>query len=101
MMTTTDTRILVGEIVEEALTLTVEELCEACDVEHDRVAELVEQGLLDLQAGGELRLAGDSLRRARVALRLQRDLGVNAAGAVLVVELLERIAALEQRLRNR
>jgi chaperone modulatory protein CbpM len=101
MMTTTDTRILVGEIVEEALTLTVEELCEACAVEHDRVAELVEQGLLDLQAGGELRLAGDSLRRARVALRLQRDLGVNAAGAVLVVELLERIAALEQRLRNR
>lgn len=100
-MTTPDARILVGEIVEEELTLTVEELCQACAVEHERVAELVEQGLLELQAGGELRLAGDSLRRARVALRLQRDLGVNAAGAVLVVELLERIAALEQRLRNR
>lgn len=100
-MTTPDARILVGEIVEEELTLTVEELCQACAVEHERVAELVEQGLLELQAGGELRLAGDSLRRARVALRLQRDLGVNAAGAVLVVELLERIAALEQQLRNR
>lgn len=100
-MTTPDARILVGEIVEEELTLTVEELCQACAVEHERLAELVEQGLLELQAGGELRLAGDSLRRARVALRLQRDLGVNAAGAVLVVELLERIAALEQRLRNR
>lgn len=100
-MTTPDARILVGEIVEEELTLTVDELCQACAVEQERVAELVEQGLLELQAGGELRLAGDSLRRARVALRLQRDLGVNAAGAVLVVELLERIAALEQRLRNR
>jgi hypothetical protein len=33
-------------------------------------------------------------------VRLQRDLGVNAEGAALIVELLDRIDALEQRLRH-
>jgi chaperone modulatory protein CbpM len=100
-MATTDTRVLTGQIVEEDLTLTIDELSCACAVEPGRVAELVEHGLIQWQAEGSLQLGGDSLRRARVALRLQRDLGVNAAGAALVIELLERIEALETRLRGR
>lgn len=98
-METSDTRILVGQLVEEELTLTVDELSGVCAVERSRIVELVEHGLLELQAGD--RFSGDALRRARLALRLQRDLGVNAAGASLVVELLDRIEALETRLRAR
>ncbi|HUG73448.1 MAG TPA: chaperone modulator CbpM [Steroidobacteraceae bacterium] len=100
-MATTDTRILVGQIVEEEVMLTLDELSCACAVERGRVVELIEHGLMDHSAEGDQLLGGDSLRRARIALRLQRDLEVNAAGAALVIELLERIEVLEARLRNR
>jgi chaperone modulatory protein CbpM len=100
-MATPDTRILIGQILEEELTLTVDELSYACAVDRERVAELIEYGLMEWSPEGDKRLGGNSLRRARVALRLQRDLGLNAAGAALVIELLERIEGLEERLRNR
>jgi len=96
-MANPDTRIFIGQLVEEEVTLSVDELSGICAVERSRIVELVEQGLLELQA--EDRLGGDALRRARMALRLQRDLGVNAAGVSLVVELLDRIAALEAHVR--
>lgn len=94
-MTTREQQLLVGQIVEEELTLTLDELSGVCAVERERIVELVELGLLEPQEGAGQRIGGDALRRARTALRLQRDLGINAAGAALVVELLERIEALE------
>jgi len=44
------------------------------------------------------RFPGMQLRRARVAVRLQRDLGVNTAGAALALQLLDEIEALRARL---
>ena len=63
--------------------------------------ELVDQGIIETRSRTELRFSGTALRRARTALRLQHDLGVNAAGAALVVDLLERIESLERRLGHR
>ncbi|RYG63263.1 MerR family transcriptional regulator, partial [bacterium] len=57
-----------------------------------RIVELVDEGVLEPESL--------SLQRARLALRLQRDLGVNVAGTALVIELLERIASLERRLQR-
>ena len=51
--------------------------------------------MLEVDAGGLL-FTGRSLRRARTAVLLQRDLGVNVAGVALVIELLERIEVLER-----
>jgi chaperone modulatory protein CbpM len=45
------------------------------------------------------RFSSSHLRRARVALRLQADLGLNLAGAALVVQLLDEIAELRACLR--
>lgn len=90
--------IVAGQIVEEELALSIEELCSACAVGRERLVELVEHGLLDGPGTGG-RFRGDALRRVRLAVRLQRDLGVNAAGAALAVELLARIEVLEARLR--
>lgn len=96
-MASDELRILAGELVEEELHLTLEELGLACAARRENLLELIEQGLLDSPAPEGGRYSGNALRRARAALRLQRDLGVNAAGAVLVVELLERIDVLQQR----
>ncbi len=44
------------------------------------------------------RFPGVSVRRVRTVVRLQRDLGVNVAGAALAIELLDEINALRARL---
>lgn len=85
------------EVVEESVQLTLVQLCRACHAEEGAVAELVKHGVLDPEGGepDDWRFAGDSLRRSRVALRLIRDLGVNAAGAALALELMARIEELQ------
>lgn len=92
------TQILVGQVVEEELTLSIDELSSACGVERACIVELIGHGVIEMHGGDAGRLGGGALRRARLALRLQRDLDLNVAGAALVVELLDRIAALEAQL---
>ncbi len=89
---------LTGTIVEEVTVLTTSELGRLCTVEVQRIVELVDEGILDVEgeARGEWRFAPSSLRRARTALRLQQDLGINLAGVALALELLEEIAALRR-----
>ena len=57
------------------------------------LVDLVEEGVI-APAGtvaGEWRFTGLQLRHARVAVRLQRDLGVNPAGAALALQLLDEL----------
>jgi chaperone modulatory protein CbpM len=88
------------EIVEEETRLTLVELCRACDVSTEAVAELVSQGVLDPygRSPQDWLFAGDNLSRARRALRLIRELGVNPAGAAVALELIEQIERLQARL---
>jgi chaperone modulatory protein CbpM len=57
-----------------------------------------------LQPSGDKREAwrfhGDSLARMRLATRLMQDLEINTAGVALALDLLDRIAELESRLRR-
>jgi chaperone modulatory protein CbpM len=46
------------------------------------------------------RFTGQSLRRARLALSLTRDLEVNAPGVALALDLLDEIAQLQARLQR-
>jgi chaperone modulatory protein CbpM len=91
---------LAGLIVEEQLELSLDELCNACAVERHRIVELVEEGVLETRSITEWRFGGQALRRARTALRLQRDLDLNVAGVALAIELMERIELLERQLRR-
>jgi chaperone modulatory protein CbpM len=90
-----------AEIVPEVLTeLTLADLCRACAVRTEFVVELVEEGVL-VPSGREpqrWRFPYAHIRRVRVVSRLERDLGVNVAGAALALELLEEIEALRARL---
>ncbi len=46
------------------------------------------------------RFSGSALQRARTAMRLQRDLGINLAGVALAMDLLDEIEELRGRLRR-
>ncbi len=76
----------------------LEELSGACAVEQRFIVELVDEGVLEARGSTDDRFGGEALRRARRALRLQRDLGLNAAGTALALQLLDRIEDLERRL---
>ena len=92
---------LSGIILEELTELTLAEVCRACTVNVDCIVELVEEGVIT-PIGREphrWRFSGTHMRRATVALRLQRDLGVNLAGAALALQLMDEVEALRARLR--
>ena len=93
----------VGIILDEQAQLTLAELGRACAVHAELIIELVEEGVL-APIGREpdhWLFTGAHMRRARMALRLQRDLGVNFAGAALALQLLDEVEALRARLRAR
>jgi len=78
--------------------LSVQDLERMFAVEQRRIIEWVEEGVisaLEMDAA-EWRFSGAQLRRARIALRLERDLGVNAAGVALALELLEELEQLRR-----
>ena len=88
-------------ILEEQTQLTLTDLCQACAVHDEQIIALVDVGVLEPQGRepGHWRFGGASLNRARRALRLQRDLDIDLAGAALAVELLDEIESLRTRLR--
>jgi len=88
-------------ILEEQTQLTLADLCRACAVHAERIIELVDAGVLEPQGREPAHwiFAGASLHRARKALRLQRDLGIDLVGAALALELLDEIDTLRTRLR--
>ena len=82
--------------------MTLAQLCRACELSEAQIIELVEQGVIDPLGPepAEWRFVSVSLRRVRITRNLQRDLGVNAPGAALALELLEEIEELRARLRR-
>jgi len=89
------------ELIDEQRTFTLAELCRCFAIEAEFVEALVEQGILEPagKRGYHWCFPASSLRRTRITLHLQRDLGVNLAGAALALDLLERIDELDARLR--
>lgn len=93
-----------GFILEEQNEFTLHDLSQACAAQTDRIVELVYEGVLaplgsDLQNQPEAwHFNGAHLQRAKVALRLQNDLGVNLAGAALALELLDELDRMRARL---
>jgi chaperone modulatory protein CbpM len=95
-------RPLSGIVLDEHTELDLCQLCEVCGVDAERVIEMVGEGVVAPSgtAPHQWCFTGIAVIRVRTALRLQRDLRVNLAGAALALDLLEELAEL-RRLRDR
>ncbi len=92
-MSSLQDRPLTGVIFEESAVLTVSDLSRMCAVEERHIVEYVEEGVLNVAevSSSEWHCTGAALRRARLALRLERDLELNLAGVALALQLIEEL----------
>lgn len=99
-MSDANARVLRGRIVEEDVHLTLVELCRACGAREEELTTWVVEGVLEPESDGPpgWRFGGPSLRRARLAVRLTRDLEINAAAVALVLDLMEEIDRLNAKM---
>lgn len=92
---------LSGYLLDETVTLTLAEFSGACRVRSERIVDLVEEGVIEPDVRhSHWYFQATELRRARRAIRLQRDLGINLAGVALVLDLLDEIEGLRARSRD-
>ena len=90
---------LSGELLDETMQITRVELCRIGRIDTEQLVEMVAEGVLEAQGSTMQSWYFDALalKRMQITLRLQRDLRVNLAGAVLVLELLEELELLRLR----
>jgi chaperone modulatory protein CbpM len=74
-----------------------------CAVDERHIVDFVEEGVLHVVEikSTEWYFRGEALRRARLALRLERDLELNLAGVALALELMEELERLRRELQAR
>ena len=89
-------KILTGVVLDENFRITLVEVCRIFEVSAERVIELVDEGVIEAEGREpqQWRFDATAFERLRAALRLERDLGVNPAGAALVLDLLEELRRL-------
>ena len=98
-MTEKKTDLLSGEVVDDTMEITIVDLCRSCAVDTSLVEAMIDEGILEPvgKRGNDWCFSYISVKRTRTVVRLQRDLGVNLAGAALAIELLERIERIRRR----
>ncbi|MDB5313111.1 MAG: hypothetical protein JWO38_7313 [Gemmataceae bacterium] len=76
--------------------LTPDDLAAAADLHRDLVDRFVAYGLLEpaRRGGAGVWFDGRAVARLRTVCRLREDLGINLPGIAVVLDLLDRIAAL-------
>jgi chaperone modulatory protein CbpM len=87
-----------GDIVVETQTYSLLQVCAICGVHTERVVELVSFGIIE-PAGAQpdfWQFSESAVRRAKKALRLQRDFGLDQQGLALSLELLDEIDRLRR-----
>ena len=95
------TAVLEARLLGEGDWIAATAICELCRLDLDAVRELAALGVVTPRdIAGQWQLPATALPRLQIAARLMRDLGVNASGAALAVELLEAQRELERRIRQ-
>jgi chaperone modulatory protein CbpM len=99
-MSSPEEQALPGAIFEESAVLTVQDLSRICAVDERHIVEYVEEGVLNVVEINTTvwHFTGAALRRARLALRLERDLELNLAGVALALDLMDELQQLRRAL---
>ena len=101
-MPPSDDRAFPGTIFDESAILSIKDLSRMCAVDERHIVEFVEEGVLNvIEVRSQWHFSGAALRRARLAVRLERDLELNLAGVALAVELIEELEQLRRQLKAR
>jgi chaperone modulatory protein CbpM len=101
-MSPSDDRALPSTIFDESMTLSIKDLSRMCAVDERHIVEFVEEGVLTVvEVSREWHFTGDALRRARLAVRLERDLELNLAGVALALDLIEELQQLRRQIKAR
>ena len=89
-------------VVEDELQMSLAELARACRAQEEQIHVWVVEGVLAPigDSPAAWRFAGASLRRARLAITLTRDLEINTPGVALALDLMDEIEDLRTRLRR-
>jgi chaperone modulatory protein CbpM len=98
-----DLTVITGTLLDDSVSLSLCELCRLCGVNAERIMDMVDEGVVEPWgvAPQEWRFGGRAVVRVQIALRLQRDLRVNLAGAALALDLLDEIETLRRLSRRR
>ena len=93
---------LQGTLFDDSAVLSLEDLSKMCAVDEQHIVQFVEEGVLNVVGvRTQWHFSGAALRRARIAVRLERDLELNLAGVALALDLLEELERLRQQLKAR
>ena len=97
-----DDQAMTGIIFDQSTILSIKDLSRMCQVDERHIVEFVEEGVLNvIEVSSEWHFTGDALRRARLAVRLERDLELNLAGVALALDLIEELQQLRRELEAR
>lgn len=91
--------VMVGVLLDD-YKISFVEICEIYKIPEERLREILENGLISevSYVSQQLEFDGQMLERILRALRLQCDLGINAAGVVLALELMDELDSMTKEL---
>lgn len=87
-------------MTERRVLFTLEQVAVRCGVETTYVERLIQVGVIEPVPEEPARFQPEVTLRVQKARRLEEDLGVNAEGIAVILDLLDTIERLERRLRR-
>ncbi len=89
-----------GDLVTKTPELTLADLCESCGLTEELITTYVAEGIIEPQGSDKVhwRFSRIHLIKIHRASRLERDLGLNAAGVALALDLMDQLNELKRRL---
>lgn len=94
-------QMITGILIDDQDTLTFIEVCEQLNLSQEDLRHLLEHGIVECPSPRREQMLFNHtmLTRIQTAVRLQHDLGVNAPGAALALDLLDELTELRKTLR--